>query len=172
MKIRNDHLRALQETELQRAKTQKTGGDFTDLLARELTANNAEAGGKAADPSASLLGMGSAANIKNPALLELQATLAPGDMQAAALGIFENAASDMESMFSTFETYADQLALNDKANLRQAYSLLENISGKISEFKARYPDMANEQPGMAALVNELDVLTTTETFKFNRGDYL
>jgi hypothetical protein len=40
----------------------------------------------------------------------------------------------------------------------------------ISGFKERFP---GESAGTAReLIDELDVLAVTETFKFNRGDYL
>ncbi|MDL2216562.1 hypothetical protein LJB81_02370, partial [Desulfovibrio sp. OttesenSCG-928-M14] len=56
-------------------------------------------------------------------------------------------------------------------DLRQAYGLLQSMGQQVTDFKARFPNAAQEQPELAAMLNEVDVLFTTETFKFNRGDY-
>lgn len=170
MKIRNDQLHALQEAESQRAKTRKSADGFDELLGQELAANTAQGGPGTAisSPQAGLTGPFS---IQNPALLEMQAVLAPGAMQSTGLGVVQEASQEMESMFSTLENYANQLALDEKADMRGAYSMLENVSSKISELRSRYPNMEKEQPGLSALVDELDVLALTETYKFNRGDY-
>lgn len=172
MKIRNEQLQHMQESEVQRGKTQKTAEGFDDLFSRHLEANSAQAAASGAAISSSLPGLTGPLSIQNPALLELQAALAPGSMQATGMGILQDTSNEMDSMLSTLENYTSQLASDGKADLRGAYSMLENVSGKINELKERYPDMAKEHPELASLVNELDVLTVTETYKFNRGDYL
>jgi hypothetical protein len=68
--------------------------------------------------------------------------------------------------------YAQQLESPAKrANLREAYSVLEQISQAVSELKQDVPKFAATNPSLESMVNELEVLTVTETFKFNRGDY-
>lgn len=171
MKIRNDQLHALQESEVKRGKTQKSVEGFDDLFSRELAANPAQAEGGAA-VSSSPQGTVGPLSIQNPALLEMQAALAPGAMQSAGLGVLQEAADDMESMLSMLDDYAKQLALDGKADLRGAYTMLESVSGKINELKTRHPDMAKSHPGLASLIEEIDVLAIAETYKFNRGDYL
>lgn len=171
MKIRNEQLQPLQESEARRAKTQKSAEGFDDLFSKELTANTAQ-GGPGSAISAAMPGITGPLTIQNPALLAMQAELAPGAMQAAGMGILQDATNDMQSMLSTLDSYARQLALDEKADMRDAYSMLENVSGKINELKTRYPEMVKENPGLASIIEELDVLTITETYKFNRGDYL
>ncbi len=95
---------------------------------------------------------------------EVTGTVAPGASDPLTMR--------MESLFAGMDDYAAMLGSGEAAALRDAYSLLENMTGDIASFRAAYPNMETEQPELASLVNELEVLTVTETFKFNRGDYL
>jgi hypothetical protein len=56
----------------------------------------------------------------------------------------------------------------DGSGLREAHAALQDMQGQVDGLKAA----AKDQPGLQSIVNELDVLTRTEQFKFNRGDYL
>ena len=161
MKISNEQLRALQDAEARRTKTGKPSEEFGALFTRQLDAEQPQ-GAAALENSAALA----------PGLLSMPISgLVEDSAQTAAPTAAQEAAGRMETMFTTFESYADELALDGKADLRGAYALLENMSAQISEFKTRFPNAGSEQPELAAMLNELDVLVTTETFKFNRGDY-
>lgn len=162
MKISNEQLRAIQEQEVQRSKGQKgvQQGDFTDLLARHLEADTQSPSAVTEKLSAPAGGV----SLPVTGILEDSAT--------TAAPFLEEAANAMEGMFDTLDGYALQLAGSEPGNLKEAYSLLQNMNGQIADFKQRFPGAAEEQPELAAMVNELDVLATTETFKFNRGDYL
>ena len=172
MKIQNNQLHPIQENEARQGKTQKAAEGFDNLFSRELSANTAQSASGAAISSGLPGGATGSLGIQNPALLEMQAALAPGDLHASGLGIVQDAANTMESMLSTLDGYASELALDQKGNLRGAYAMLENVNGQINDLKTRYPDMAKNHPGLASLINELETLTVTETYKFNRGDYL
>lgn len=172
MKIRNEQLRALQEAEARRAP--KTGKEFTELFSRELNATAAENTTEAhgVSPQPGLQGT-SLTMLPNPALKELQDSLASStDRQPLDAATLTEAAEQMEDLLASLEDYASQLANEEKADLRQAYSLLEGVSNRIDNFKTRFSGLDEQHAGFAALFNELDVLATTETFKFNRGDYL
>jgi hypothetical protein len=169
MKIQNTQPLGIQEPELQRAKNPQAPGEFDRLFNREVQSDAAEQAKDAARAAETRTGLH---DIGNPALLE-----ARNARESAATARFaeqaqrEADAQEMEGMFAALDSYAGQLAQNGKANMRQAYSLLENLAGSIADFRARHAGMEQNQPELAALVNELDVLATTETFKFNRGDY-
>ena len=161
MKITNEQLRIMQESELRKAQQQgKPSGEFGELLARHLDEGQAQS---AVSPAGT-----SFTPVQNAVQL-------PGAEQAAATtgSLSSNdAAIRMDGMFSSFERYAEQLAQGQTGSLREAYNLLQDVSGQIAGFKAEFPNAGEDMPEMTALLNELDVLTTTETFKFNRGDYL
>lgn len=160
MKISNEKLRAIQEQEAQRARTQKSSDDFTDILSRQLDAGQA---------------MSADGVSQSPVSAQGVSVLPMTGMQANGLDSnpadFEEATTRMESMFSTFEQYADTIGREGTGDLREAYSLLESMNSQIAGFKERFPDASAQQPQFASLLNEIDVLATTETFKFNRGDY-
>ncbi len=88
---------------------------------------------------------------------------------------------DMAVLDAAFEQASGTLDMWDKyaailgsspadSALRDAYSLLEGIDNRILEL--RNNSVANSNPALNGLLNELEVLATTERFKFNRGDYI
>ncbi len=158
MKITNEQLRIMQAEELRKAQQPgRPSEEFAELFARRLEQGQTQS---AFSPAGVLPmpGQGAVQLPKTEALQEL-----PSSTDAAAR---------MDGMFTSFERYAEQIAQGQTGGLREAYSLLEGISQQIAGFKADYPDAGEQMPEMATLLNELDVLTTTESFKFNRGDYL
>ena len=162
MKITNEQLRALQEAEGRRLKTSKAGDEFGALFTRQLDAEQPQ-GSAALDNAAPLT-----SGLRSVPLAGIMDESALSDSQSEE----REAAGQMENMFGSLERYADELARNNKADLRRAYGMLEDMSNQIAGFKSRFPNAGAEQPELAAMVNELDVLVTAETFKFNRGDYL
>ena len=162
MKITNEQLRALQEAEGRRVKTPQTGDEFGALFTRQLDAEQPQ--GSSALDNASALTPG----LRSVPLAGIMDDSALSDSQSEA----REAAGQMENMFGALERYADELGRNDKADLRRAYGMLEDMGNQIAGFKSRFPNAGADQPELAAMVNELDALVTTETFKFNRGDYI
>ena len=163
MKIGNEQLLALQQTEALR-KPQPAGEGFDALLAEQL--GNQGVASSSVDMHAALSQGVRAAPL---ATVEQGAELSA---LAAAQGMLGEASEKMEGMFAGFETYAGHLTSANPAGLRAAYSQLEKTAGDIAAFRAAFPDMETRHPELASMVNELDLLATTEKFKFNRGDYL
>ena len=163
MKITNEQLVALQELEPRRKKVETPVG-FEALMAEQL--NTKVAPGVASEASAETA--------------RVQGILAPNLMGQVDLGyaaqpeqpVLAAAGARLEDIFSSFEAYAGELGNEAEGNLRSAYSALEKMTQEITAFKQEFPNLAQSQPGLASVLNELDVLATTETFKFNRGDYL
>ena len=46
------------------------------------------------------------------------------------------------------------------------------LNEKLGELKRSVPAVEEQMPGFGDLVTQLDVLASTEQFKFNRGDYV
>ncbi|MDR2488405.1 MAG: hypothetical protein LBD42_02755 [Desulfovibrio sp.] len=160
MKIHNEQLRALREAETRHARKPDEGEAFGALFTRQLDSEQIRdaAPEYAATPT--------------PGLLSLRFAGIEDNSASSADSLKKEAAGRMEDMLGTFERYAGELARDDKADLRRAYSLLEGMNSSISGFASRFPDIRATQPKLAAIFNELDVLVSAETFKFNRGDYL
>jgi ribosome-binding ATPase YchF (GTP1/OBG family) len=77
---------------------------------------------------------------------------------------------NLDNILSKWEKYADQLN-SPQSSLKDAYAGLEEISRAVEDMKEKVdPDKHGAQ--IRNVLNELDVMTTTEMIKFNRGDYL
>ncbi|MBQ7608298.1 MAG: hypothetical protein IJU76_10070 [Desulfovibrionaceae bacterium] len=71
-----------------------------------------------------------------------------------------------------WDSYAKTLeSASGNNGLRDAYSILENIGVQISQLKNRAASLKSNDFGLNSLINELDIMATTERIKFNRGDY-
>lgn len=151
MKITPDQLAALQLQQKNAARN-TPGEGFAQALAQELS-QGSSAATPAATPAA------------GPVVRLDQA------LQAAMLQkpTEQTVMDKMNALLSKWEDYS-QIIGSEDGNLREGYSLLADIRRDIQEVKT---DLAGSPAqGLAAMVEELDILTTTEEFKFNRGDYL
>ena len=165
MKIRNDQLQALQQQSEVQAK-QKTGGTgFTDLLAGEFGAAQSTEAGAVSAGSAFSPTMGSSASLAIAA-----DALGTGE-ESESTGL-EQVSQSIDSLLGGMDAYAASLKAKGGADLRGAYAQLQNMDRDLKALRAAAPDLGKRHAGLAAMVNELEVMTTTETFKFNRGDYL
>lgn len=162
MKISTEQLRAVQEREAQRPKVRKGAqeGDFTDLLTRHLEAD-------AQIPEAVQKTVTAPTGVVSTPAADISDDSAP-----IVPPLFDEAATAMEGMFDSLDSYAQQLAGHEPGSLKEAYALLQSVNGRIADFKQDFPNAASEQPELASLINEIEVLATTEAFKFNRGDYM
>lgn len=87
------------------------------------------------------------------------------------LAVLEEAFAQASGTLDMWDKYASILGSSpaDSA-LRDAYSLLEGIDSRIVELRGNAVTATN--PALNGLLNELEILSATEKFKFNRGDYL
>lgn len=159
MKILNDlRVNPNQTDPLQKQKT--AAENFGDMLAQEIKQTQ----GVTTESGETTRVSGSTSNM---AILD-------GSPAQKAEGIstaMQETALQLETLFSDLENYAALLRSDETGSLKTAYNALQNMNDSIAHIKETAPDLANS-PQLASLVNELDVLTTTEIFKFNRGDYL
>ena len=161
MKISNEQLQALQETEARRKPSAAQDG-FESLLAQQMDTKTAQGLASTLDPQALMRGT-----------MPVSLT---GETGAAASGLLQGTAAEMtmrmDGLFNGMESYALQLASDNPTALRGAYSQLEQPNTELASFRSAFPDLEAEQPELAAMMNELEAVAVTETFKFNRGDYL
>ena len=152
MKIHPDQIEGVRQGQQQdRAdKAKQPGQAFGDVLTSALEQGGAA---KAAAPVPPLLGM-------DPTLGVSAVSAGQTDQQAVVARV--------EGMLDQVEQYAGNL---EGRSLKQAYATLEGIRGQVADIREEWPSMEQDNPALSAMVNELDVLSATETFKFNRGDY-
>lgn len=168
MKVQNESIQALlQQDEAQRKPQTGQAAGFDGLLAEQLNRSAAAQTGVMPGFAGSAQAEQSAAAL---AVL-MQSTTAAGALQEASADLTaEEAAERIGGLLDQWEKYADALSGND-SGVRGIYGMLQGMTQNVRELKAM-PGLMNGNADLASLVNELDVLTTTETIKFNRGDYL
>lgn len=151
MKITSDQLAALQLQQKNAARN-APGEGFAQALAQELS-EGSSAAASAASPAA------------GPVVRLDQA------LQAAMLQkpTEQTVMDKMNALLSKWEDYS-QIIGSENGNLREGYTLLADIRQNIQEVKHNLAQTPIQ--GLSAMVEELDILSTTEEFKFNRGDYL
>lgn len=159
MKIQPDQLTSVQQTGQVQPAWSSPSQDFGEILAKQV------GGSQSTDSTTapSLEGVASLSQLM--AAASTQSTQATSNTDKAVM-------DNVDNLLNQWENYAGQLASGSSGNLRQAYGTLENIQTGVDKLKDEYPDLSEQNPQLSSLVNELDVMTTTEKVKFNRGDYL
>lgn len=167
MKVNNTAIEALLQQQEQ-AATRRTGGDnsaFEAALAQEM--GTSETAGAAAMPP--MPGANRAGLISRMLLGETEESSALSPEEA----VFEEAFSQASGALDLWDSYTQALGSSRaESSLRDAYALLEGIDDTVSSLRKDTSSLRGRNPGFDSLLNELEILTTTEKIKFNRGDYL
>jgi hypothetical protein len=151
MKITPDQLAALQLQQKNAARN-TPGEGFAQALAQELESQSPGASSATAPAVGPVVRLDQA----------LQAAMLQKPTEQTVM-------DKMNALLSKWEDYS-QIIGSEDGNLRDGYTLLADIRQNIQDVKGDLQKTPVQ--GLAAMVEELDILTTTEEFKFNRGDYL
>ncbi len=170
MNIQTQNIEALlsqQELQAKKSAAQKNanGTDFAATLAEQAALGDAENSNVQAH-----LAQGVQANVAQQLLVNGVENLAASSATSPAA---EQAFEQASQALNMWDSYAQKLRTpNNDGNLRDAYALLEGIESQVSSLKANNKQSLEQNPDLAGLVNELEIMSTTEKFKFNRGDYI
>lgn len=163
MEINTQQMEALLQLQEQQAQLpRKNSGaatGFEEILGQQLSQGNS-----AQMADATLAGP-ARANFYNPLLIDETDQAKQLDPDSAVLkAAFDQASGTLD----LWDSYAHALgtSTNDTA-LRDAWNLLEGIDNNLTQMKS----VRGKNPELDALLNELEIMATTEKFKFNRGDY-
>ena len=169
MKVTNDQLEALLRQQSQSSSTSRAqtaqGGGFEAALTEQMGLENAVA--TSAFPTA-------AAGQASQASMISQMLLGTTQTESADIDedVIQTAFSQASGTLDMWDSYVNALGSSGQGgSLREAYSLLQGIDGQVSALKTNTAAVRGQNAGLDSLVNELDVMTATEKFKFNRGDY-
>ena len=170
MKINNEQLEALlrQQNQTSGVTSRQTRpeGAFDAVLGMQLGL----ADGAPPPPSAAAAGPAgpaAQASMISQMLLASQTEAANPDEDA-----IQSAFVQASGTLDMWDEYVNALSASGQGgSLRDAYALLEGIDGQVAGLKAGAAGVRGQNAGLDALINELDIMTTTEKFKFNRGDY-
>jgi hypothetical protein len=92
--------------------------------------------------------------------------------EASSETLLQDTIANASGTLDLWDSYARTLGSASGNNgLRDAYSILENIGNQVSQLKTRAASLKSNDFGLNSLINELDIMATTERIKFNRGDY-
>jgi hypothetical protein len=165
MKIQNDLIEALkQQQKAEQDKAKPDTGKFGELLSGELQKGEETAGGPRAaapPPGARAYGAGALLNVDQIASVE--------SVNQSEQAVMQN----IEHLLEQWEDYAQSLSSPaGEQGLRRAYGVLQHISSGVEGIKDANPDLGEQNPALQTMVDELEILTVTEQYKFNRGDYL
>lgn len=165
MKIRTDQYGVLGTQEsLPTAPQPETGTSFEGLLSQEVEKSRSQTGAArtlAPPPGAKALGISPLLTVQ-----EISQTENPSETEQKVM-------EHIDILLHKWENYAQVLKTPGTGDdLRQAYGYLENIQSEVQVLKGAAPSLRTENPSLKSMVDELEILTVTEQFKFNRGDYL
>lgn len=149
------------------SRTQAKAGAFEAALARELGV--AELGG----PNGAPLPPGAAqAGLISSMLMSNVAETSAVEAENADADLLQDAFAQASGTLDLWDAYTGALgSSSDKSSLRNAYALLQGIDGQVAALKDSTAAVRGKNSGFDSLLNELEVMTATEKFKFNRGDY-
>ncbi len=164
MKINSD----LQQILLQNDSTQtnktlpQTQAEFAEILLQADSAlenSEANASSFSTDTDYRTLSASNLAMINASLSGKLDETNADGSMQD-----YEQEIYTMAAMLDGLDAYAEKLTKTNSD--KDAWQDLQNISAQAQNLKQK--DLPDE---LKSLVSEIELLSTTEQFKMNRGDY-
>jgi len=164
MKVHVEQLKARLQQEQAGLKAQPKGKGFEAVLAQELGQSGGGAQGVLPPPPGMQAGVVSQMLLGAP-----EQTESVDPFEDALRQSFQQASGLLDSM----NAYVDALsARGADGSLKAIYPLLEGLERQMGVLKQGAAPLEAKHAGLASLINELEVLTTTEKFKFNRGDYL
>ena len=164
MNIRTEQVEALlRQQELAAKKTAPTGEGFGAALAQQVNLAGTEKGTSATVPPP-----GVQSGIVGQMLLAETEKTAADPVEA----VMQQAMSQASGALDMWDSYISALGKPGADNsLRDAYALLQGVDTEVSALKQNAQPVLGQNPNLAGIINELEVLTATEKFKFNRGDY-
>ncbi len=166
MDIRTEQLQALlKQQEFQTKKSSSTQNESGEGFAAVL--EQASLGGTENDVKATPTPPGAQASLVGQMLL-VDAENISVEQTMTNDAAYDSAAIAMDK----WESYVNTLRTPREGNLRDAYNALEDVASHVQTLKQQSEPLLKQNDNLAGIVNELDILTTTEKFKFNRGDYL
>lgn len=176
MKIKNEQLEALLRQQEQSSGTvRKSGGQGTGFEAALAEQLGLVSGGASSTAGGTLpVGGMQTAQASQASMISqmLLGATAQADEANPTEDVLQEAFTQASGTLDMWDSYVSTLGDAGKnGSLRQAYELLQGIDGQVAALKENTAGLRGQNPGLDTLVNNLEVLATTEKFKFNRGDY-
>lgn len=176
MKINSELERILlaqQQVQTPKAKGADSSTVFDDVLQQAIQQSDANINGL--EGNASLSAYGTAA-VQNTSAAET-GSIAPAldtetDGNSEARYSAQKIVSGIEHSLSGLDAYTSSLKnLDSGASLKQAWQNLSAFTQSVENLRQNYADLSQQDSSLNAMINNLEIMAVTETYKFNRGDY-
>lgn len=80
--------------------------------------------------------------------------------------------ADIENSLSSLDLYTQSVQSQNPAfNLKQAWQGLAAFNQSVNDLRQNYASLSEQDSSLDAMINDLEIMAVTETYKFNRGDY-
>lgn len=162
MNIRTDYLEALKrlETQPQKSASVSGGEGFAALLSQEIGRPD-HVDGEAQTP-------GVRAATIDPALFVNSLNERESSVEAEE-GLLADLTGQASGLLDSWDNYAGSLAGGTSS--RTAWTTLSGMDNQLQVLRGSLSGLSRSNPGLESVVSELEIMTATEKFKFNRGDY-
>lgn len=98
------------------------------------------------------------------------ASVTASKVSADEKNVVESLVSGINDTIEGMDAYSN--SLQSPAGLKQAWSSLNEMNQGIGAMQKDYAKLSNKNTSIGSMLNDLEVMGVTETYKFNRGDYL
>lgn len=161
MKINANQLDALRRQEQLTKTAAQPRESFDSFLSQEIGQGAGEVTPSVPPPGAGIIDPMMLSSLEETSAVEG----VDGELAATLMG-------QADSALNTLSAYAE--TLNSGATPgRNAWNLLGSLDNQIAAMRGNLGKMSSTaSQDLGAVVNELEVIATTEKFKFNRGDYI
>ena len=80
--------------------------------------------------------------------------------------------ADIENPLSSLDMYTQSVQSQNAAfDLKQAWQGLTAFNRSVNDLRQNYASLSEQDSSLDAMINDLEIMAVTETYKFNRGDY-
>jgi hypothetical protein len=84
--------------------------------------------------------------------------------------LFFSLANRTDDLLGAWERYVATLG-SGETSAKSVWGMLAGMDARVQDLRAEMDKLGAQGQGLGVVINELEVLTATEKFKFNRGDY-
>ena len=80
--------------------------------------------------------------------------------------------ADIENSLSSLDLYTQSVqSQNASFDLKRAWQGLTAFNQSVNDLRQNYASLSEQDSSLDAMINDLEIMAVTETYKFNRGDY-
>lgn len=78
----------------------------------------------------------------------------------------------IENSLSSLDMYTQSIQSQDASfDMKQAWQGLTAFNQSVNDLRQNYASLSEQDSSLDAMINDLEIMAVTETYKFNRGDY-